>query len=208
MLKVLRICTALALIGCFTACEDIFSSGSSDEDFVGRELTTDENADSGGATEGDTTTGDGGTDTDAPVTQSSTQVPADLAGVRWLHTNVSGWSQTASLDARVSGSSMVLSYNKANVWPSRVVDGTAVNANPWIFVFRDGVWYAATWEWLRPGQTSKAITSVAGDHIKKSPLNSFSPRSGEVYGFMVSGLARDSTRNVQERSNVDMVRWP
>ena len=63
---------------------------------------------------------------------------------------------------------------------------------------RDGVWYAATWEWLRPGQTSKPTSVVNGAHIKKSPLQDFRPVSGETYGFMVSGLARDnSTRNVQ-----------
>ncbi len=131
-------------------------------------------------------------------------VPADFAGVRWLHTDVSGWAQTASLSARVSGGSIILNYDKARVWPE--VNG--LNANPWVFVHRDGTWYAATFEWLRGGQTSKPTSTVAGDHIKRSPLNNFRPVSGETYGFMVSGLARDRTRNVQERSNVSMVRWP
>jgi hypothetical protein len=99
---------------------------------------------------------------------------------------------------------MILDYNKAYVWPE--VDG--VNANPWIFVFQDGKWYAATWEWLRYGQTSKPLDVINGAHIKRSPLENFQPQSGVVYGFMVSGLARDDRRNVKERSNVDMVRWP
>ena len=131
-----------------------------------------------------------------------------LGSVVWLDTNVSGWPQTASLNAGVSGNSMVLNYDKANVWPAKSAGGATVNANAWIFVNQGGTWYGATWEWLRPGQTSKSASSVEGGHIKKSPLNNFRPKSGETYGFMVSGLARTSTRNVEERSNVDMVRWP
>ena len=71
-------------------------------------------------------------------------------------------------------------------------NGDGLNGNPWIFVFQDGTWYAATWEWLRFGQTAKSMSSVAGDHIKKAPLQDFHPVSGHVYGFMVSGLARDA----------------
>ena len=133
----------------------------------------------------------------------------DLGNVTWLHENVSGWAQTANLSSvNVNGGSITLNYDKANSWPGRNAGGANVNANPWIFVYLDGRWYAGTWEWLRTGQTTKSTRAVNGDHIKKAPLNNFVPRSGEVYGFMVSGLARDSTRNVQERSNIVMVRWP
>ena len=135
---------------------------------------------------------------------SGAAVPADFAGVTWLHADVSRWAETARLEVWVADGYLHLEYDKARVWPSR--DG--LNANPWIFVFQDGRWYAATFEWLRGGQTSKPVHVVAGDHIKKPPLQSFHPRSGEVYGFMVSGLARDETRNVQERSEVVMLRWP
>ncbi len=135
---------------------------------------------------------------------SSDSVPADFRGVHWLHADVSDWDETSSLDVRFGGGMIRLNYDKANVWPSR----NGVNANPWIFVFQDGRWYAATFEWLKFGQTTKPIHVVNGNHIKKSPLQNFRPRSGEVYGFMVSGLARDSTRNVEERTNVVMVRWP
>jgi hypothetical protein len=128
-----------------------------------------------------------------------------LGAVQWLHTNVSGWQETATLQTvKISGGSITLDYNKAGVWPA--VDG--VNANAWIFVERGGKWYGATWEWLRPGQTVKSVAAVRGDHIKAAPLHDFVPVRGETYGFMVSGLARDKRRNVLERSNVVMVRWP
>jgi len=132
----------------------------------------------------------------------------NLSGVSWLHTDVSGWEQTGTLKSvLVNSSTITLDYDKANVWPGVSADGTILNANPWIFVKQDGKWYAATFEWLRPGQTSKDIKSVNGDHIKQSPLKDFVPKNGEVYGFMVSGLARASERNVQERTNIVMYEW-
>jgi hypothetical protein len=150
-----------------------------------------------GAASGESATGGGNVSAGASFS---------LGNVHWLHANVSGWAQTASLSGvNISGGSITLNYNKSKVWPA--VGG--LNANPWIFVNLDGKWYGATWEWLRHGQTTKSAASVRGDHIKKAPLNNFKPVSGETYGFMVSGLARDKgTRNVSERSNVVMVRWP
>lgn len=139
---------------------------------------------------------------------SSDEVPADFSGVVWLHTNVSGWKQSSTLSSvSVSSSSITLNYDKANSWP-QYSSSEDLNANPWIFVKQDGTWYAATWEWLRKGQTTKSVSAVDGSHIKVSPLNNFKPKSGTKYGFMVSGLARDSKRNVYERTNVKMITWP
>ncbi len=144
-----------------------------------------------------------------PPSIADSAAPIDPIQVRWLHTDVSGWPVTTTLHARISGGSVILSYDKARVWPGRdLPEGSNLNANCWIFVQRDGVWYAATWEWLRVGQTSKPTSAVHGNQIKKSPLNNFQPVSGETYGFMVSGLARTNARNIQERSNVVMLIWP
>jgi hypothetical protein len=137
-------------------------------------------------------------------------LPVSLSQVVWLHTDVSDWSQTANLsEVYVQGDIIFLKYDKSRSWPSVSVGGTRVNANAWIFVNQGGTWYAGTWEWLKPGQTSKSARAVRGDHIKASPLNNFVPRSGTEYGFMVSGLARTSEHhNVAERSNVVMMTWP
>ena len=83
--------------------------------------------------------------------------------------------------------------------------------NPWIFIWEDEQWYAATWEWLRPGQTCKALSSVAGSHIKRAPFGEHSgwvPTSGQTYYFMVSGLARNAVRNIEQRTNVLPFVWP
>ena len=147
--------------------------------------------------------------TDIPRGESGGPVDNSLAGVHFLHTNVSRWPITSNLaSARVSSGNIVLNYDKANAWPGVQAVGETVNANPWILVSRGGKWYAATFEWFRPGQTSKPIRTVNGDHIKSSPLNDFVPVSGEMYGFFVSGLARGSERNVKERSNIKWLVWP
>ena len=146
---------------------------------------------------------------DTPATGTTTNSlwhPEITGTVKLLHTDVSSWPETASLHASVSGSGNVsIPYSKANVWPG--VDG--VNANPWVFVNLGGQWYAATWEYLRVGQTSKSMGGKSwGGHIKVSPLSSWEPSSGERFGLMVSGLVRGGLSNVKERSNVSMVTWP
>ncbi len=136
-----------------------------------------------------------------------------LKDVVWLDTDISGWPITTQLNASVSGGSMLLPYDKARVWPTaktRASNGGPLNGNAWIVVNVGGTWYAATWEWLRTGQTSKPISAVTGGggHIPKAPLNAFRPRSGETYGFMVSTPARTGDRTINERSNVSLVVWP
>ena len=147
--------------------------------------------------------------TAAATTSSSSGLPFSFSEVTWLYPDVSGWPETGVLSSvTVSGDSISLPYDKASVW-SAVDDGKGgVNANVWVFVLQDGAWYAGTWEYLRKGQTVKAKKSVAGDHIKRAPLQNFRPQSGQQYGFMVSGLCRGGFSNVQERTNVVMYTWP
>lgn len=152
----------------------------------------------------------------APPPASGDSTTFDLSQVKWLHHDVSGWPVTTALDASVSKAGVVtLRYDKANSWPA--VDG--VNANPWVVVkWTDGKWYAATWEWLRQGQTSKSMKGKSwGGHIKVSPLSKWEPKSGEAVYMMVSGLARSGTRaegiradprNVSERSTPVKVVFP
>jgi hypothetical protein len=136
-----------------------------------------------------------------------------LGSVTWLHTNVSGWPVTVNLASVTFQSSLIcLNHDIASKnWPIKEISGTEVVANPWVFIYHNDRWYGATWEWLRPGQTCKNQSSVAGDHIKVSPFDEASgwkPTSGETLYFMVSGLARLGLSNVQERSQPVKVVWP
>ena len=134
--------------------------------------------------------------------------PIPLDSVKWLHTDVSKWDRTSELKSvKFSGDKIILDHTKASEWPGKLLGTVELAGNPWIFVNKDGKWYAATWEWLRYGQTIKGKSSVSGDHIKQAPLYDFKPVIGDTYGFMVSGLARTGERNVKERSNVLMVEW-
>ncbi|MBN2143615.1 MAG: hypothetical protein JW774_03230 [Candidatus Aureabacteria bacterium] len=144
------------------------------------------------------------------TTEPENTEPIDLSTVTWLHTNVSQWAVTATLDVSVSGDTIHMNYDKANTWPGKDVfsNGKKLNCNVWIFVKQDDVWYGATWEWMAVGCTSKPKSKVSGDHIEASPLIKFRPQSGVEYGFMVSGLARNAARNVEERTPVVMYTWP
>ncbi len=138
--------------------------------------------------------------------------PLDLGAVTWLHTNVSGWRVTARLESvTFRGGQICLNHDRADAWPNGDINGVVVAANPWVFIYQGNRWWGATWEWMRPGQTCKNQSSVAGDHIKRAPFDAASgwrPRSGQVLYFMVSGLARDGMRNAEERSNLVRVVWP
>ena len=144
-------------------------------------------------------------ETPSTGTTTNSLWPAEITGtVKFLGPDVSSWPVTASLNASVGGGKVNLPYSKARVWPAS--DG--VNANPWVFVNLNGQWYAATWEYLRHGQTMKDMSGKSwGGHIKVAPLSSWEPRPGERMGLMVSGLARGGLSNVKERSNVSMVTW-
>ena len=146
---------------------------------------------------------------DISVVCPESEGPPPLDELVWLHSDISGWPQTATLSTvSVSSDQICLLNDGVHAWPVVTLDGTELVGNPWIVLEHEGVWYAATWEWLRPGQECKARTSVNGDHIKKSPLDTWSPTSGETYWFMVSGLARFSERNVEARTNLVPVVWP
>ena len=147
----------------------------------------------------------------APSAPSSASSPSgsesvDLAQVTWLHTDVSGWAVTSQItSASIGDPPICINHTMAGRWP--VKDDT--EGNPWVFVNLNGRWYAATYEWLRPGQICKGITrDNIGPHIGRPPLDSWRPRSGEVVGLMVSARARAHADTVQERSNIVFVRWP
>ncbi len=144
----------------------------------------------------------------SPLSPAGEAVPP---GTVWLHTDVSAWPVTSELrSVSVAGGLISLDYDAAARWPATTYrkGGVAVNANPWILVRMDGVWYASAWEWMRPGQTAKQVSAVHGSHMTGA-LSRFRPRSGETYYFFLSTPARDAaTRTLNERTNLLPYTWP
>ena len=148
------------------------------------------------------------------VSATSDADQLDLSQVVWLHENVSGWSQTSTITSTSIGDPPIsIDHTKSGLWPRDdfSTSGVTVDSNAWVFANIDGTWYAATWEWFRPGQTSKNLgASDFKTHVNgASPLNNWTPKSGEQIGLMVSTPARLGPAGpVHERSNVVLTTWP
>ena len=151
----------------------------------------------------------------APVTPGGA-TEFDLNKVVWLHTDVSGWPETKSMTVELGGGVICLNGSFSTEWPGAEISHTSgaynisVNANPWVFAFRNGQWYGGTWEWFTVGNTCKPARTVSGDHVKIPPMAiDWDPVKGETLYFMVSTIARGSNlNNIQERTNVVKVVWP
>ena len=126
----------------------------------------------------------------------------------WLHHDVSGWPQTATITGTTIGAPpLCINHTKLGMWPTGDFSGSGATAdsNPWVFAKIGGTWHAATWEWLRPGQTCKDFgASDFRTHVKVSALSNWTPKSGEQIGLMVStparfGTGRTEARTVQRR---------
>lgn len=147
-------------------------------------------------------------DKDDPTKPDNKEFPA---GMVWLGVDVSGWQTTSVCTPSVAGNTVNMEHTKKSVWPKAGnVDGGVCNANCWIVFNYNGTWYAATWEWLKVNICVKKLTNKLGTYIKKSPVipSSWNPKSGEKIGLFVSGLCRDSSRNVSERSELVWITWP
>ena len=149
------------------------------------------------------------TPTPTPSTNAIAVDDIAVSNIVWLDTDVSKWEITSKLDVSLSGNLIVYDQDGTSKWPATYVDGGYVSGNPWVFVYKSGAWYGATHEWMRPRQTHKNKSSVNGAHIKEFShfSSSWAPTPGVKYGFMVSGLARTSARNAEERTQIMLMTW-
>lgn len=137
----------------------------------------------------------------------------DLSKVTFLHNDVSRWRITSKVtDVSISRSEICVDHTGAGRFPTSQFGTIAVEGNVWILAQFNGRWYAATYDWLRPGQVCKGVTGgeLGPDQIRIAPMDASwpGPRSGETVGFMVSTRARDDVSAGEERTNVVLVRWP
>ncbi len=137
----------------------------------------------------------------------------DLRQVTFLHRDISRWPVTSTItNVRITPSEICVDHTGAGRFPTSTFGTIQVEGNVWILAQFGGRWYAATYDWLRIGQTCKGMTAreLGVDQIRIAPMDASwpGPRSGETVGFMVSARARDEVRAGEERTNVVLVRWP
>lgn len=137
----------------------------------------------------------------------------DLRQVIFLHRDISSWPVTSRVtDVRITSSEICVEHTGAGRFPTSTFGTIQVEGNVWILAQFGGRWYAATYDWLRIGQTCKTMTAreLGVDQIRIAPMDASwpGPRSGETVGFMVSARARDDVRAGEERTNVVLRRWP
>lgn len=131
----------------------------------------------------------------------------DMRTVTSLHAgDIADWAITSQVTGtRVNTNEVCVFHTKAGQWP--VFNGA--EGNPWVVAKVAGRYYAATYEWLRPGQVCKGITaSNIGQHIKQAPLGSWRPKKGEIVYLFYSTISRFSERTSNERTNVVELVWP
>ena len=147
------------------------------------------------------------------VSSGTAEDEIDLSTVVWLHTNVSSWPQTSTITSTTIGAPPIcINHTKVGKWPTGDFSGSGaiVDSNVWVFAKIGGTWYAATWEWLRAGTTCKDLGgSDFKTHVNGvAPLSSWTPKSGEQIGLMVSTPARLGVPGIKERTNVVLRTWP
>ncbi len=155
-----------------------------------------------------TTPPDAGGAGDAIATQS----------IAWLHAPPAAFPVSSRLD-EVSvvapiGAAPVISWEWTHPGWLPVV-GNGVGANMWVIAKVKGVWYGATWEWLRvnPMTKCKATEAKPGQppfiQAKAWPINAWYPASGEEVGWMISTPCRMGYQGaVRGRSRILVTRWP
>ena len=92
----------------------------------------------------------------------------NLSQVTWLDHNVSGWAKTSTITSTSIGNPPIcIDHTKRGQWRAVNVSGTAVEKNPWVFANVNGRWYAATYEWVRPGQSCSRSRQVISVHTSR-----------------------------------------
>ena len=137
-------------------------------------------------------------------------------------TGVQSWPITAEITSVVIEPSRIcLRSTLGNNWP----DGDpGINGNPWVIWRRDGVWYAATYEWLRSEQGGNAtqeckalgangspgntVADQLAPHMKSPKSAGWVPQTGEEVFFFIASLSRLGGRSVNERSQTVRAIWP
>jgi hypothetical protein len=190
---------------------------------TGTDSNTEPDSDTDSDTDSDSDSdSDSGADTDSDTgTEFSAYDDFREDQIRWLHTDVSGWDVTSTVTgAHINYNELCVFHTMAGKWPK--VYGifpeepeAPMEGNLWIIARVEGHWYAATFDYLRPGGECKYDGYAPGDEgpgpstFDADPLASWVPRSGEPVYMFVSTVARHEPLGpLNERSNYVRLTWP
>jgi hypothetical protein len=101
-----------------------------------------------------------------------------------------------------------------SLWPYGGPDPNfGVFANQWYFAKINGVWYGGAGEWIYRGagvcKAGQGTRTIGPDSGFGEPFASWVPRPGELFGTMISSVARRGSvrRTVDERTNIIVQPW-
>ena len=118
----------------------------------------------------------------------------DPRAVTYLHRSIADWPVTSTLTSVTLNNGICFPHSKAGQWPQSQFGEIQIEGNPWVFAQVNGRWYAATWDWLRPGQTCKGerVEDLGLHQIRIPPLDgSWVPNQNTPLCWAVSTRARD-----------------
>lgn len=164
----------------------------------------------------------------SPVTQAASFVTAlaiDLRKVVFLQSpDVSSWPETGTLELVEQDGNALLGGPFCtrftdpgwpdSPWPYGGPDPNfGVFANQWYFAKIGGVWYGGAGEWIYRGagvcKAGQGTRTIGPDSGFGEPFASWVPRPGELFGTMISSVARRGSvrRTVDERTNIIVQPW-
>jgi hypothetical protein len=131
---------------------------------------------------------------------------------------IAGWPVASKITSIEQGNGQLcINHEQLGRWPSVPFFGdpaTLVEGNQWVFMQKNGQWYAGAADWYRPAQACKALdaNSIGRDAFYGSdeePLHSWVPQPGELYGLMSSTPARawPDMKTLDQRTNIVVQRW-
>ncbi|MBI4520107.1 MAG: hypothetical protein HY701_04680 [Gemmatimonadetes bacterium] len=126
--------------------------------------------------------------------------------VVYLHRNIAAWEQTSLVTGLTISSGQICVYHTgAGTFPQSIFGDIFIEGNIWVFAPINGVWYGATWDWLRPGQECKGegLRDLGPDQIRKPPMDhTWNPAPGTPVCFAMSARARDEVEAGEVRTNI------
>ena len=164
----------------------------------------------------------------SPASQAASFVTAlaiDLRRAVFLNSpDVSTWPETGTLELVIqdgnaaAGGPFCTRFTDPgwpdSPWPYGGPDPNfGVFANQWYFAKINGTWYGGAGEWIYRGagtcKAGQGTRTIGPDSGFGEPFASWVPRPGELFGTMISSVARRGSvrRTVDERTNIIVQPW-